>query len=218
MRALLRHLGAKFRGRKRADCLLCRGGSVGTVAFTEKLWKCHRCGEGGDVYTLVRALHGCDFRGALCFVADLAGVSVDQYGGSELRRHITEQRKRRERLDRAARELESKERALRLSIRQSIQTIERGLRERYARLAHISFRSASARSREADRLQKVIELAHWVLRYDLLPSYTLLAFGAIEARAAYVLATSEQRIEIAKAVAAKGFLIGEEGRRVEVLS
>jgi hypothetical protein len=43
----------------------------GTAAFTERFWKCHRCNEGGDVFTLVRTVKRCDFPAALRLVAAL---------------------------------------------------------------------------------------------------------------------------------------------------
>jgi hypothetical protein len=72
IRQLLRVLGVRVRNSKRADCPLCEGNSTETLAFTERLWCCHRCNKSGDVFSLVRAVNRCDFPQALRFVAELA--------------------------------------------------------------------------------------------------------------------------------------------------
>ena len=51
---LLRTFGSQVRTSKRADCPLCRGKSAGTLAFTGRLWHCHRCQAGGDLFSLVQ--------------------------------------------------------------------------------------------------------------------------------------------------------------------
>jgi hypothetical protein len=53
--ALLERSGFRIRG-KRADCPHCQGHSRLTVAFTDEVFYCHRCGRAGNIRTLARAL------------------------------------------------------------------------------------------------------------------------------------------------------------------
>jgi hypothetical protein len=76
VRRVLCAFGVRIRNSKRADCPLCKGNSNGTVAFTERFWRCHRCIEGGDVFSLVRAINRCDFPEAHRVVAHLAGIRM----------------------------------------------------------------------------------------------------------------------------------------------
>ena len=123
--ALLRHLSWRVRGRNRADCGLCKGKSKGTVSFTERVWKCHRCQQGGDIYSLVQLVNGCDFRSALQYLASLAGVRLDssRQGYDE----IAERLRQRERINRAAETLAEFEQALRTECRDDIHKCERVL-------------------------------------------------------------------------------------------
>jgi hypothetical protein len=125
VRQMLRHLGWRTRHRKRADCGLCKGNSNGTVAFTERFWKCHRCGEGGDVFSLVRAVHRCEFPGALRYVAELAGVSLSDSGSAGARHEIQARQRQRERIDRAADKLAKLEAAIRIECRDRIHECDR---------------------------------------------------------------------------------------------
>jgi CHC2 zinc finger len=77
---VLRQLGWCMGSRSRADCRLLRGRSSETVVYREHVWHCHRCHEGGDVYALVRAVQGCDFRAAMVYVAELAGHAAHKGG------------------------------------------------------------------------------------------------------------------------------------------
>src|ERR1700727_1245127 len=98
MAELLRHLGWRVRWRNRADCGLCRGNSIGTLAFTERVWKCHRCNLGGDVFSLVRAVNRWQFPDALRYLASLAGVRLDDRHRDEWRQQIAEHKRQSERL------------------------------------------------------------------------------------------------------------------------
>jgi hypothetical protein len=56
LRDLLERSGFKIRGRNRADCVHCEGGSRGVVSFNSDVWHCFRCGRAGNTRTLARAL------------------------------------------------------------------------------------------------------------------------------------------------------------------
>ena len=45
-------------------------------------WRCFGCNEGGDVFTFVEKQQGVDFREALHYLAEKAGVSVEEYGSA----------------------------------------------------------------------------------------------------------------------------------------
>ena len=45
-------------------------------------WRCFGCNEGGDVFTFVEKQQGVDFREALHYLAEKAGVVVEDYGGA----------------------------------------------------------------------------------------------------------------------------------------
>ncbi len=198
---MLRHLNWRSRRRKRADCGLCRGSSKGTVAYSDRVWHCHRCHAGGDVYGLVRAVHHCDFPSALRYVAQLAGVRLDDRRQDDWRNEMAKRKRQRERLESAARKLAVLERATRVECRDRVLACERVLAtpgpwdDRQWRRAH----------------------AACVLRDDyVLPAYTLLSFAAPLQRARYVL-HPETQAHMAAAVRWAGYVLTADAQRVEVL-
>jgi hypothetical protein len=122
---LLRELGWRMRSRSRADCGLCRGTSSATVAYREHVWYCHRCHRGGDVYALVRAVQGCDFRGAMAYVAALAGIRLEDHRSVDLRWQLAARKQRREWVEHCAEKLAALERALLRERRDRIHDTER---------------------------------------------------------------------------------------------
>jgi len=77
MPRLLEALGIEANLRtRRAPCVLHGGANPTAFAWTESgLWHCHSCGAGGDRIFLVRAVRKCNFRDAVEFLAQLAGVT-----------------------------------------------------------------------------------------------------------------------------------------------
>ena len=45
-------------------------------------WRCFGCNEGGDVFTFVEKQQGVDFREALHYLAEKAGVAIEEYGSA----------------------------------------------------------------------------------------------------------------------------------------
>src|SRR5215471_15482802 len=97
VREVLRLLDWRTYHGRRADCGLCKGSSRETIAFSDRLWRCHRCGEGGDVIRLVELGHDCRFLSALKFLAEHARIPMPQKMTAEEKRRIEEQCARRER-------------------------------------------------------------------------------------------------------------------------
>ena len=201
IRAVLRDFGWRVRGR-RADCGLCRGNSTGTLAFTERVWKCHRCNAGGDAFSLVRAANRCQFPDALRYVANLAGVRLGDFRGTDVRREVAARKQQRERVDSAVDKWEALERALRLECRDRIHLAER-------RLVVLS---DAPDWTESDWLTASV---CWdSLRRDL-PAYTLLSWGALRERTRYLLHANE-RGEMAAAVHWAGGVHAGDGHYIEV--
>src|SRR2546425_1926785 len=46
-------------------------------------WRCFGCNEGGDVFSFVQKQQGLDFRETLHYLAEKAGVSLDDFGGQD---------------------------------------------------------------------------------------------------------------------------------------
>ena len=86
---------------RRCACILHGGSNRTAFSWTEVgLWKCHSCGAGGDRIALVKAVRRCSFRGAVEFLAALAGVKFRS--GRVSRREIVQTSQRRERAEHAA--------------------------------------------------------------------------------------------------------------------
>jgi len=117
----LKAVGLRIRGKSRADCW-CDGRSTATIAFTNRVWCCHRCHAGGDIFALVQAVQQCDFKTALQFVANIAGVRLDGRPPSPVQ--LEQGRRDRERLARAAERLADEERRLRLAYASECRALE----------------------------------------------------------------------------------------------
>src|SRR5947208_4641153 len=51
------------------------------VFAESQTWRCFGCNEGGDIFTFVQMQQGLEFRDALLYLAEKAGVAVDDYSG-----------------------------------------------------------------------------------------------------------------------------------------
>ena len=76
---LLRKSGKSLQG-------LCPFHNERTPSFyvfpESQTWRCFGCNEGGDVFTFVEKQQGLDFRDALHYLAEKAGVAVEDYGSA----------------------------------------------------------------------------------------------------------------------------------------
>lgn len=202
--SLMRHLGWKLhRGERRADCGLCKGNSRGTVSVTERLWKCHRCNAGGDVFALIMQVERCDFPQALRYVADYAGIALpSRQNGADYKREIERRQQERVRIERSAEYLADVERQLRLMCRDKIHQCDRIL------------------SKPGLWDESQWQRARWALMLErefLLPEYTLLAFGSIAERIGFILASDTQRARICGAISKAGGVLTDSGFFMEVV-
>jgi CHC2 zinc finger len=213
---VLKAFGVRVRNSKRADCPLCKGHSTGTLAFTYRLWRCHRCNEGGDVFSLVRAVNRCDFPEALRFVANLAGIRLEDRGRADFQRELDERKRQRERIEAGANKLSALEHALLREYRDRIHKTERTLLKVNERLADLSCGEPERFRGEQERLWLTLQVAAALLSRDL-PSYTLLSFGALDERFRFVL-HPELRDEIIAGVRWAGYVRTADGKQMEVLT
>jgi hypothetical protein len=216
MRQTLKVLGVRVRNAKRADCPLCRGNSIATLSFTERLWHCHRCGEGGDVFSLVRAVNRCDFPEALRFVAKLAGICVEDHRTVDFQRKLYARKMYRDRLEDGARKLSALEHSLLIRSRDLIHETERSTQKVGERLAALLRGEPEWFPGEQERRWQSLQAAAFLLRTEI-PIYTLLSFGAPDERARFVL-HPERRDQIVADVKWNGFVRTADGKKVEVLS
>jgi hypothetical protein len=198
---VLRDLGWKVRGRRRADCGLCRGRSAGTVSFRERVWTCHRCHAGGDVFDLVRQAHRCGFRSALVHLARLGGVRLSGYSAAEASRASVARERQRRQIAAEAEELLADERAL-----------LRELRDHIHRCDRVLHRPGPWDERQWLRARVA---GDWLDRF-LLPAFSVLTFADPDLRARFV-RRPEQRHEIVAAVRQAGGVLTERGTFVEIL-
>ena len=203
--SVMRYLGWRVhRGEKRADCGLCKGNSQGTVSLTDRLWRCHRCGAGGDAFAFVMQVQRCDFPAALKFVAEYGGIALpsETHPGAGYQHEMEQARLHRERIECAAERLAEMERTLRLLCRDKIHECDRILAKRAPW--------------DAAQWQR----AKWaqVLQRDfLLPEYTLVAFASMAERVRYVLANDGERASICEAIRMAGGVRTDRGHFMEVM-
>jgi hypothetical protein len=216
MRGLLRTIGVRVRNPRRADCPLCKGNSTGTLAFTDRLWRCHRCNEGGDIFSLVRAVDHCDFHVALRFVAGLAGIRLEDRGSADFRRELAASKRQQERLERSANKLAAIEHALLRERRERIHNAERKRLKISERLSALSRGEPEHFRGEREGLWLTLQAAAELLKVDL-PAYTLLSFGAFDERARFAL-HPELRKEIIAGVRWAGYVRTADGKQIEVLA
>jgi CHC2 zinc finger len=213
---VLQQIGWRIRPRGRADCGLCRGRGSGTVAYREHVWHCHRCHQGGNVYALVRAVQGCDFRAAMVYVAELAGIRLEGRPSADLRCQLAARKQLRARLEHCAEKLVAMERALLRERRERIHDAERKRLKVSERLAALARGEPERFRGEQEALWLTLQAAAMLLHADI-PAYTLLSFGAPDQRARFVL-HPELRDEMIADVRWAGYIRTADGKKVEALA
>jgi len=208
---VFRSLGGRIRGGKRADCLLCTGSAKGTVAYKERVWRCHRCLAGGDIFSLVQAVHGCDFPTAQKWLAEMTRISLPTAITPDERRRFARERAQYERISSAAQKLEMAERHLRIFYRNRIHACEHKQGEISRRLETLG----KGAHGEADGCWRLLAAFSTLLQADL-AAYTILSFGTELDRANFVL-KPELRQEMIAAVQWKGGFVDDDQCWIEVL-
>jgi hypothetical protein len=193
IRAVLEALGLRMRSERRADCPRCKGHSVGTISFTPTLCFCHRCHAGGDVFELVKQVRQCDFKSALHFVANIAGVRV--HGRRPSRAEIGRQRRDRERLGRAAERLAGEERRLRLGYASECRNLADLARRTALRLRP----DADTDAGDAARCERLLAWLPSAQRRAQ-GAFNVIAFAPVAVRARFALEPAERRAMIEAAV------------------
>ena len=206
LETLFDRFGWKVR-RHRATCGLCKGSSQLTVSFNDRnLWHCHRCNAGGDCFDFIRAVLNCDFPAALQYVADLAGVQLDN---NVDRRQLARLEDERRRLKAIADERESQDRRLRIQCRDYLHDLHVLSMEVSGWLAGCD--DTEAGEKLWDALQEVtrdIETES--------ARYALLAFATVSERLKYLRSDLQQREEIIATARERGYVCAGDGARISV--
>jgi hypothetical protein len=207
---LLREERVKIRGRGRADCPFCDGSQRGTMVFTQELFKCHRCGAGGDIFTFIEMTHGGDFKRALDYAARLARVELPTAKrlSREERRQFALERVHHRRVGEAAVMLKTAERDLRLWYRDLIHRCEQKQTEVRQRMAGERWQG------EFEGWWGWLAVLHSLLR-DYLAAYSVLSFGCETDRARFTLKPALRQAMITRALL-EGF-VDDHGKWREVL-
>jgi hypothetical protein len=156
----------------------------------------------------------CDFPEALRYVAELAGISLEDSTKVDFRRQLATRKRQHERIEVAADKLANLERQLRLRCRYRIHDAERKLLKATERLSHLQRGTPEAFAGESESLWAMLQASSNMLRREL-PAYMLLSFGVLEARARFVLQPAE-RDQIITAILDEGSVRAEDGKLIEV--
>jgi DNA primase len=213
---VMRKLGITVdRRKKRANCPFCRGNSKWTVSLTTRMFNCHRCGLGGDVFRLVERVQGCDFKCALGFVAEMAGIPQSNCNVAQLREQLREQRRHREAIDKAAATIDERERTLRCEYSREIHQYIRLKQRASQRLRQIQSGAPEQFTDEAETLWALIEAAQLNLERAT-AAHILLSHGRIEDRTKFALGSASDRERHINATLAAGYVNNDSGQRIEV--
>ena len=214
MPELLRELGFHVNQRtRRCACFLHGGKNPSAFSWIESgQWFCHSCNLGGDRIELMKRVRGCDFKDALRFIAQLAGVDIANHRPtfSQLEEH----RQKEAGLDVATEKLRLLEGHLRARYREEIFDLER-----IKKLASGILKAKHEREkcdRESEWAWSAIELVNnWLPR--VAAGYSILAFANAEDRAKLTL-HPEGADNIIQATIERGYFTDDWGHIVEVLA
>ncbi len=212
MAELLRELGFDISERSRRTSCRIHGGRDRTAfSWNESVGHCFSCGFAGDKIALVQAVLKCDFRQALQYLANLAGVGIsdDRPSFSQLHKH----REKEAETDIATEKLRLLEGHMRASYRGEIDDLER-IKE----LASDILKAKHERSecdRESEWAWKALQFAYEHLP-AVLAGYSILSFANAPDRARFAL-YSEEADRIAQETRERGYVIDDREHMVEVL-
>jgi hypothetical protein len=219
LKRILEHFHWRVRGRGRADCGLCgprhqrRNSARGTVSFNDSLWKCHRCGAGGDAFNLVMAVHQCGFPAALEYVAGLCGVKLVLPSRLAMQQIDAAQRRRKQQEAEVARLMEV-ERGLRIECRDKLHELDAQLDGASQLLAAAMIKVASG---SFDFLWHLLQELHGKVELQL-AEYTLLSFAAVPQRVEYLKSNPEKRQAMIAAIYGDGFVRAGDGKLISTLA
>jgi phage/plasmid primase-like uncharacterized protein len=157
MPRLLGELGFTVNTRThRCRCILHDGRNPSSFSWRDDgTWYCFRGCGGGDRLALVMSARRCDFKTALAYVADLAGVNLK--ATSQYKKELRAARKEREKHDRVQRNVAERERQCFLAARSNVLALERLKCNASRRLRELV--SKGIRGRELDLPLQAIALA-----------------------------------------------------------
>jgi DNA primase len=209
---LLHEFRWPIRHRKRADCGLCKGSSTGTVSYDDRLWHCHRCGAGGDVFSLVCAVRECEFKAAFEWLADYAHIDLPHKLTPAERRQLAEAERRRQEEETRARRMAKLKRSLRLDCRDYL--------HHFHAVADIIGKRLEG-LREAQEIElRWSQLATYLdLSMEFDTAYCILNLAPDDVRTSFVLAAAAERQQMIRDLRGmktpREFNAEEEFRRIE---
>ncbi len=213
---LLDSLGIQVNARtRRASCLLHNGSNPSAFSWRDDgVWFCFTCGKGGDKLTLVQAVRRCSFLYALHFLAALAGVEWAALNTAEVRRQLTEAKRKAGRVKSATKKLQSLERDLLQTAREEVLSLHKLRRNAGARLTAMARGAMPRFLGESEVAWSALALvAGQELR--AVARYTFLAFASPADRSHFALNPCE-RERMVDAVLITGAVVDEKGRVMEV--
>lgn len=210
---VLTRYGARMRGKGRADCPHCKGSSIATLGFNDRVGHCFRCGWKGDAFALVMAMSKCSFPEALQEVARMAGMTggADAITAGELRRR----RQERDRVQGAAEKLVRAEDRLRQRYARYNRTIHYARRLAGVRLRAVCCRGQAERfTGEATVCEQLLATVP-MLERRVIAAFAILAYGSARQRAEFILRPDTRAAAVAE-VLQSGTVVDGDSRPVEV--
>jgi len=214
MPALLAQLGFMVNERtRRSQCILCAAHNPTTFSWRpDGRWHCFRCNAGGDRIGLVRGVLQCGFREAMRVLCGLAGVADPK--NVEFRGPTPEEKRRLDRLKRAAQEYQILENAEQLRQTDELRRVERLGMLAADRLLHLRSGPQERFCNEEDLAWDALTLSHRE-RVPLLAAYLIMSFSSEEDRQQFVL-YPRRRTKLIDDCIWRGGVITDTGAFVEL--
>ena len=212
---LLENLGIQFNHRiRRGPCPVHEGSNPTAFTYKGRRFHCFSCGWHGDGIDLVQEVRGIGFREALKFLADMAGVEIDD--SLEARQEFAKQRAERRKVEEAARRLRAIERQVRGQYKNEIHDLE-AIKERYGkRLGELNGGASERSVGEEGFLWTALEFVSKCLPRAL-AGYTITSFANTSDRARFAL-HAEAREPMIDAALLAGHVVADDEKVMEVLT